>query len=63
MRANIVIDDKRMASAIKATGLKIKRAVVEQGLKLITRQNRQQAARKLRGKLVWEGALSKMRKA
>ena len=35
MRANIVIDDKRMASAIKATGLKIKRAVVKQGLKLI----------------------------
>lgn len=63
MRASIVIDDKLMASAIKATGLKTKREVVEQGLKLIIRQNRQQAVRKLRGKLTWEGDLSEMRKA
>ena len=51
MRASIVIDDELMASAIKATGLKTKREVVEQGLKLIIRQNRQQAVRKLCGKL------------
>lgn len=63
MRASIVIDDELMASAIKATGLKTKREVVEQGLKLIIRQNRQQAVRKLRGKLTWEGDLSEMRKA
>ncbi len=63
MRTNIVIDDKLMASAIKATGLKTKRAVVEQGLKLIIRQNRQQAVRKLRGKLNWEGDLDNMREA
>lgn len=63
MRASIVIDDELMASAIKATGLKTKREVVEQGLKLIIRQNRQQAVRKLRGKLSWEGDLSEMRKA
>lgn len=62
MRASIVIDDELMASAIKATGLKTKREVVEQGLKLIIRQNRQQAVRKLRGKLTWEGDLSEMRK-
>ena len=61
MRTNIVIDDELMASAIKATGLKTKRAVVEQGLKLIIRQNRQQAVRKLRGKLNWEGDLDNMR--
>ena len=63
MRASIVIDDELMASAIKATGLKTKREVVEQGLRLIIRQNRQQAVRKLRGKLTWEGDLSEMRKA
>ena len=63
MRTNIVIDDELMASAIKATGLKTKRAVVEQGLKLIIRQNRQQAVRKLRGKLNWEGDLDNMREA
>ena len=63
MRASIVIDDELRAGAIKATGLKTKREVVEQGLKLIIRQNRQQAVRKLRGKLTWEGDLSEMRKA
>lgn len=61
MRTNIVIDDELMAEAIKATGLKTKREVVERGLNLILQQNRQQAVRKLRGKLHWEGDLDKMR--
>lgn len=32
MRTNIVIDDKLMADAFKATGLKTKKEVVEEGL-------------------------------
>ncbi|MFT4581290.1 MAG: hypothetical protein ACI8XZ_001027 [Gammaproteobacteria bacterium] len=31
------------------------------GLKLLVRQNKQQAIRKLRGKLEWDGALNAMR--
>ena len=38
MRTNIVIDDDLMMHALKATGLKTKRDVVEQGLKLIILQ-------------------------
>lgn len=61
MRTNIVIDDKLMADALKATGLRTKREAVEEGLRLLVRQNQQQAIRKLRGKLKWEGDLDEMR--
>ena len=61
MRTNIVIDDDLMASALKATGLKTKRDVVEQGLKLIVLRQNQQAIRGLRGKIKWEGNLDEMR--
>ena len=61
MRTNIVIDDKLMSDALKATGLVTKKEAVEEGLKLLVRQNKQQAIRKLRGKLKWEGDLDEMR--
>ena len=63
MRTNIVIDDKLMADALKATGLSTKKEAVELGLNLLVRQNKQQAVRKLRGKLSWEGDLDEMRGA
>jgi len=61
MRTNIVIDDQLMSDALKATGLTTKRDVVELGLKMLVRLNNQQAIRKLRGKLKWEGDLDEMR--
>ena len=61
MRTNIVIDDQLMEQALKATGLTTKKEAVEQGLRLLVRQNKQQAIRKLRGKLKWEGDLDEMR--
>ena len=61
MRTNIVIDDDLIAKAIKVSGLKTKKEVVEQGLKLIIQRSNQQAIRELRGKLKWEGDLDKMR--
>lgn len=63
MRTNIVIDDKLMTAALKATGAGTKKEVVELGLKLLVQHNKQQAVRKLRGKLKWEGDLDKMRGA
>jgi Arc/MetJ family transcription regulator len=63
MRTNIVIDDKLMADALKATGLETKKEAVEEGLKLLVRQNKQQEIRNLRGKLKWEGDLDEMRGA
>ena len=61
MRTNIEIDDKLMAQAIKLTGLPTKRAVVEEGLRLLVRVRKQaQALKALRG-LGWEGDLDEMR--
>ncbi len=62
MRTNIVIDDELMAEALRATGLKTKREVVEQGLKTLVRLKAQEEIKRYRGKLHWEGDLDEMRK-
>jgi len=61
MRTNIVIDDKLMRDALRATGLKTKRETVELGLRTLLRLNRQAEIRRLRGKLDWQGDLDAMR--
>ena len=61
MRTNIVIDDKLMDLALKTTGLKTKREVVEEGLKILIKINAQQKLKSFRGKLHWEGDIEKMR--
>ena len=62
MRTNIVIDDKLMADALRANGLRTKRGVVELGLKTLLRLRGQAEARRLRGKITWEGDLDAMRR-
>jgi len=62
MRTNIVIDDKLMRDTLRATGLKTKRAAVEEGLRSLLRLKRQAEIRKLRGKLNWQGDLDAMRR-
>ena len=62
MRTNIVIDDKLMRDALRATGLKTKREAVEEGLRSLLRLKRQAEIRKLRGKLNWQGDLDAMRR-
>ncbi len=61
MRTNIVIDDKLMQKAMQVTGLPTKRAVVEEGLKLLIQVKGQTGIRRLRGKVKWEGNLDEMR--
>lgn len=61
MRTNIVIDDKLMADALETSGLRTKKEAVELGLRLLIQRNKQQAIRKLRGQLKWEGDLDEMR--
>ena len=61
MRTNIVIDDKLMNDAMRATGLKTKRQTVEEGLRTLLRLSRQAEIRKFRGKLEWHGDLDAMR--
>ncbi len=61
MRTNIVINDKLMREALKATGLRTKRAAVEEGLRTLLRLRRQSEIRRARGKLKWKGDLDDMR--
>lgn len=61
MHTTIEIDDELMTQALQATGLSTKKEVVEQGLKLLVKRQKQQAIRSLRGKIKWEGNLDEMR--
>lgn len=61
MRTNIDIDDDLMREAMRTSGEKTKRAVVEEGLRLLIRTRRQGRIRRLRGKVRWEGDLEKSR--
>ena len=62
LRTNIVIDDKLMRDTLRATGLKTKREVVEQGLETLLRLRKQAEIRQFRGKLNWQGDLESMRR-
>lgn len=61
MRTNIVIDDKLMAKALQASGLKAKRETVEAGLRLLLKVRSQVQTRNARGKLHWDGDFDAMR--
>jgi Arc/MetJ family transcription regulator len=61
MRTNIVIDDKLMNDALKATGLKTKKEAVELGLQTLIRLHQQEEIKSLKGKLKWDGDLDDMR--
>ena len=61
MRTNVVIDDKLMSVALKASGLKTKKDTIEAGLKLLVKLNRQAKLKAFRGKLKWSGNLDEMR--
>jgi Arc/MetJ family transcription regulator len=62
MRTNIVIDEALLADAQRATGIKTKKGVVEEGLRTLVRLRRQSRARAYRGKLRWTGDLERMRR-
>jgi Arc/MetJ family transcription regulator len=61
MRTNIDIDDILLAKAMRATGLKTKKAAVEAGLRLIVQLKVQEKALRLAGKVHWEGDLNESR--
>jgi len=58
MRTNIDIDDRLMRQAMRASGARTKRAVVEAGLRLLIRTQAQTGIRRLRGKIAWDGDLA-----
>jgi Arc/MetJ family transcription regulator len=62
MRTNIVLDDELVSEAMRRTGIRTKRAVVEEALRKLIRLKRQEEIRSLRGKLHWQGDLDDMRR-
>ena len=63
MRTNIVLDDKLIERAQKLTGIKTKREVVHEALRLLILLNEQAEVRDLRGKLPWDGNLEEQRQS
>ena len=61
MRTNIVIDDELMKDALRTTRMKTKREAVELGLRTLIQLGKQERARRLRGKIAWEGDLGALR--
>jgi len=61
MRTNVVIDDELMSFALKASGKKTKKDVIEEGLRLLVKMKGQESIKGFRGKLKWTGNLDEMR--
>jgi Arc/MetJ family transcription regulator len=61
MRTNIELDDSLVAEAMKLTGARTKKDVVDTALRELVRIRRQEEIRKWRGKLHWRGDLEAMR--
>jgi Arc/MetJ family transcription regulator len=62
MRTNIDIDDKLLKRAMKATGLKTKKAIVQEALEQLVRERDGRAALQRLWGIGWEGDLDEMRK-
>jgi Arc/MetJ family transcription regulator len=61
MRTNIDIDDQLMSQAMRLSGAQTKKAAVEAGLRLLAQTHAQVSIRRLRGKIRWEGDLTRSR--
>ena len=63
MRTNIVLDDNLIERAQKLTGIKTKREVVQEALRMLILLREQAEVRQLRGKLKWQGNLDDQRRS
>ena len=63
MRTNIVLDDNLIERAQKLTGIKTKREVVQEALRMLILLREQAEIRQLRGRLAWEGNLDEQRQS
>jgi Arc/MetJ family transcription regulator len=61
VRTNIVLDDQLLAEAQRLTGIKTKKGVIEEALRVLLRLKQQEAIKAWRGKLPWTGDLEAMR--
>ena len=61
-RTNIVLDDALVSRALKLTGLRSIREVVDYALRELIRHKRQQTILELIGKVSWKGDLRSLRR-
>jgi len=61
MRTNIILDNDLIDRARQLTGIKTKKQVIHEALRLLVQLREQEQVRSLRGKLHWEGNLAEMR--
>ena len=61
MRTNIILEDDLINRARQLTGIKTKKQVIQEALRLLIQLREQENVRALRGKLHWEGDLDSMR--
>ena len=61
MRTNSDIDDDLMRAALRASGERTKRGVVERALRLLVQTHGQAGVRRLRGRVTWRGDLHQSR--
>ena len=61
-RTNVVLDEKVLAEAKKATGIDVTRQLIDYALRELLRHRRQRDILKLRGKVDWQGDLQKVRR-
>jgi len=61
-RTNIVLDDALVSRALKLTGLRSIREVVDHAPRELIRHKRQQTILQLKGKVNWQGDLRRLRR-
>lgn len=60
-RISVVLDRKLVQAALKATGLKTRRELVDFALRELLRHKQQKKLLALKGKVTWEGNITEMR--
>ena len=63
MRTNVVLDEELIDRARQLTGIKTKREVIHEALRVLIQLREQSQVQELRGKLRWDGSLEQMRAA
>jgi Arc/MetJ family transcription regulator len=63
MFTSVEIDDELLDKALALSGIKTKKALIEEILRVYVRLHEQADVRSLRGKLVWDGDLAEIRGA
>lgn len=63
LRTNIELDEKLVKEALKLTGIKTKKELVNFALKELVQKIRRKKLLEIEGKIEWTGNLDKMRKS